>query len=60
MNSLGVLAQGETDDPIILPKDGEIVGVDVLMNTLISTKMHLAASFALKKQVMGDEPEHES
>lgn len=55
-----VLAQGDTDEPIVLPKEGDLVATDVLMNVLISAKLHLGAFLALKKQVMGEEPEHQS
>lgn len=53
------MSQNDHDEPVILPKDGELVAVDVMMNTLISTKLHLGAFFALKHQIMGDDEPHE-
>jgi hypothetical protein len=55
-----VFAQGDNDEPIILPKEGEFIAVDVMMNTMITTKMHLGAYLALKRQVIGEEQDHDS
>ena len=40
-------------EPIILPKLGDLVAVDVMMQTLIDAKLHLGAYFALKEKVLG-------
>jgi hypothetical protein len=41
-----------TPGPIILPKRGPILALDVQMETLIKTKTDLQAYFTLKEQVM--------
>jgi hypothetical protein len=47
--------------PIVIPKDaGEdgTVGIEIMQQTLIDTKLDLFHYFALLKQIKGDEPEH--
>ena len=41
-------------EPIVLPKIGDLVAVDVMMQSFISSKMGLAKYFELKKKVLGD------
>jgi len=40
-------------EPIILPKRGRLLALDVQMDTLIKTKTDLHTYFLLKEQVMG-------
>ena len=40
-------------EPIILPKIGDLVAIDVMMQTLIDAKLNLGAYFALKERVLG-------
>jgi hypothetical protein len=53
---------GVTQEPIILPKRGHLLSVDIMMDTLIKTKTDLQMYFALKSQVIRDEdiPSHQS
>lgn len=48
-----VLADSENSVPITLPKMGELVAVDVMMQTLIDAKLNLSDYFRLKEQVLG-------
>ena len=49
---LGVAEAGEKE-PIILPKLGDLLAVDVMMDTLIKAKLDLHTYFALKSKVLG-------
>src|SRR5947207_1205849 len=49
---LGVATPGEKE-PIILPKLGDLLALDVMMDTLIKAKLDLHAYFILKAQVVG-------
>jgi len=40
-------------EPIILPKLGELVDIDIMMQTFIDAKMSLQIYFALKEKVLG-------
>lgn len=50
---LGVAAVGEKE-PIILPKLGDLLALDVMMDTLIKAALDLHTYFALKAQVLGN------
>ena len=43
----------EVSEPIILPKIGELVAVDVMMDTLVAAKLDLQKYFVLKDRVLG-------
>jgi hypothetical protein len=43
----------ENSEPIIVPKIGELVALDVMMQTLIDAKLNLSTYFALKEKVLG-------
>jgi hypothetical protein len=49
---LGVAEVGEKE-PIILPKQGDLLALDVMMSTVINAKLDLHTYFALKAQVLG-------
>jgi hypothetical protein len=49
---LGV-AEVDEKEPIILPKRGELLALDVMMTTLINAKLDLHTYFALKAKVTG-------
>ena len=49
---LGIATAGEKE-PIVLPKLGDLLALDVMMDTLIKAKMDLHSYFALKAQVLG-------
>ncbi len=49
---LGVAEAGEKE-PIILPKLGDLLAVDVMMDTLIKAKLDLHTYFSLKSNVLG-------
>jgi hypothetical protein len=51
-NHSGVALAGEVE-PIILPKLGDLLALDVMMDTLIKAKMDLHTYFALKAKVTG-------
>ena len=51
-NHSGVAIPGELE-PIILPKLGDLLALDVMMDTLIKAKMDLHTYFALKARVTG-------
>ncbi len=51
-NHSGVAVPGELE-PIILPKRGDLLALDVMMDTLIKAKMDLHTYFALKAKVLG-------
>jgi hypothetical protein len=40
-------------EPIIIPKIGDLVALDVMMQTLIDAKLNLSTYFALKEKVLG-------
>jgi len=44
-------AKGENDRPILLPKTGEVVLVDVMSNILHKTKMDNGTFFRLQEEV---------
>lgn len=44
------LARSDTDEPIILPKLGELVAVEVLMDTVFKSGLGLKAYLALRKR----------
>jgi hypothetical protein len=44
---------GQTQEPVILPKRGALLAVDIMMDTLIKTKTDLQMYFKLKEQVLG-------
>jgi hypothetical protein len=48
-----VLAKGETDVPIILPKKGDLVSLEILMDTLDKAKMNDGTYFRYKSAVSG-------
>jgi hypothetical protein len=43
----------EKSEPIIIPKIGDLVALDVMMQVLIDTKLNLNIYFALKERVLG-------
>jgi hypothetical protein len=43
----------EIKEPIILPKLGDLLAVDVMMDTLVAAKLDLQTYFALKDKVLG-------
>lgn len=43
----------EKSEPIIVPKIGDLVALDVMMQTLIDAKLNLSTYFALKEKVLG-------
>jgi hypothetical protein len=43
----------EKSEPIIVPKIGELVALDVMMQTLIDAKLNLSTYFILKEKVLG-------
>ena len=49
---LGVATAGEVE-PLVLPKRGDLLAMDVMMETLIAAKMDLHTYFALKAKVLG-------
>jgi hypothetical protein len=49
---LGVATATEKE-PIILPKRGDLLALDVMMDTLIKSQMDLHTYFALKSRVLG-------
>lgn len=49
---LGIATAGEVE-PITLPKRGDLLALDVMMDTLIKAKMDLHTYFALKAKVSG-------
>jgi hypothetical protein len=51
-NHSGIALAGEVE-PIILPKLGDLLALDVMMDTLIKAKMDLHTYFALKAKVTG-------
>jgi hypothetical protein len=40
-------------EPIVIPKIGDVVEVDVMMDSVMKTKMGLGAYMALKEKVLG-------
>lgn len=44
---------GQIQEPVILPKRGALLAVDIMMDTLIKTKTDLHMYFTLKEQVLG-------
>jgi len=50
---LGVAGE-EAKEPLILPKRGDLLAVDVMMDTFVNAKLDYQTYFALKKTVMGD------
>jgi hypothetical protein len=42
-----------TIEPIVIPKIGEVVAVDVMMDTIINARMAYGTYFALKEKVLG-------
>jgi hypothetical protein len=40
-------------EPIILPKMGDLVAIDIMMQALIDAKMNLQTYFVLKEKVLG-------
>lgn len=49
---LGVASPSEKE-PIVLPKLGDLLALDVMMDTLIKAKLDLHTYFALKAKVLG-------
>lgn len=49
---LGVAESGEKE-PILLPKLGDLLALDVMMSTVINAKLDLHTYFALKAKVLG-------
>jgi hypothetical protein len=49
---LGIAEAGEKE-PLILPKRGDLLALDIMMDTLIKAKMDLHTYFALKARVTG-------
>lgn len=47
-------------DPVVIPKIGDVLALDVMMQTLIDTKMDLATYFSLKQQVLGKKWNYDS
>lgn len=47
------LRQPDSKDPLILPKLGDLLAVDVMMDTLIKAKLDYHTYFALKARVLG-------
>jgi hypothetical protein len=51
---LGIAEPGaEENEPLILPKRGELLALDVMMDTLIKAKLDYHTYFALKAKVLG-------
>ncbi|HEY1732687.1 MAG TPA: hypothetical protein VGG15_13095 [Terriglobales bacterium] len=50
----------EAKEPLILPKRGKLLALDVMMDTLIKAKLDLHAYFSLKETVLGSAVEHAS
>jgi hypothetical protein len=50
-----VIAEAKKDkgEPIILPKQGRVLALDVMMQTLIDTKLDLYNYFLIKEKVLG-------
>jgi hypothetical protein len=49
---LGV-ATADEKEPIVIPKLGDLLALDVMMDTLIKSKLDLHTYFALKAKVLG-------
>ena len=49
---LGVATAGELE-PLVLPKRGDLLALDVMMETLITAKMDLHTYLTLKAKVLG-------
>jgi hypothetical protein len=47
------ITEASPKEPLILPKRGDLLALDVMMDTLIKSKMDLHIYFALKARVMG-------
>jgi len=46
----------DTDTPIIIPKLGDLVSLEIMMETLISAKLDLQTYFALKQKAVANIP----
>ncbi|SRR5258708_39193942 len=46
-------SKNEISEPIIIPKAGDLVAIDIMMQTFIDAKMNLQTYFMLKEKVLG-------